>query len=105
MEVDKMGGKQTIIVKRGRKFGFTLIGISGLLATLYFILISLMNTYPSINFFIISIISLIPLTFALLAYFNRTEDKIRAMALVNRSLSSLFTFGILVNLYFVYLLI
>lgn len=105
MEVDKMGGKQTIIVKRGRKFGFTLIGISGTLATLYFLLISLTNIYPSINFFIVSIISLIPLTFALLAYLNRTEDKIPAMNLVNRVLSSLFIFGILLNLYFIYLLI
>lgn len=105
MEVDKMGGKNTIIVKKGRKFGFTLIGVSGLLATIYFLLISQTNLYPSINFQIISIISLVPLVFAILAYFYRTDDKIAAMNLVNRVLSSLFAFGILVNLYFVYLLI
>ncbi|MDI6723321.1 MAG: prenyltransferase [Methanobacterium sp.] len=105
MEVDKIGGKNTIIVKKGRKFGFTLIGVSGLLATIYFLLISQTNLYPSINFQIISIISLVPLIFAILAYYYRTEDKIAAMNLVNRVLSSLFAFGILVNLYFVYLLI
>ncbi len=104
MEVDKMGGKNTIIVKRGRKFGFTLIGISGLLATLYFLLLGLMNIYPAINFFPVFLISLIPLTFAVISYLKRTEDKNAAINLVNRNLSSLFIFGILINLYFVYLL-
>ncbi|MGB9936577.1 MAG: prenyltransferase [Methanobacterium sp.] len=105
MEVDKMGGKQTIIVKKGRIFGFTLIGISSVLATIYFSLIAIKNIYSSINFFIVLLISLVPLTFALLAYLNRTENKNDAMALINRVLSSLFAFGILINIYFIYLLI
>ncbi|WP_414470324.1 prenyltransferase [Methanobacterium sp. ACI-7] len=105
MEVDKMGGKRTIIVKKGRIFGFKLIGISGALATIYLSLIAITNIYSSINFFIVSLISFVPLTFALLAYLNRTENKDDAMILVNRALSSLFAFGILINIYFIYLLI
>ncbi len=104
MEVDKKGGKNTIIVKKGRKFGFTLIGISAIFATIYFLFVSQINLYPSINFNTISIISLVPLSFALFAYFNRTEDKTQAINLVNRVLASLFAFGILINIYFIYLL-
>ncbi|MGZ7117408.1 MAG: prenyltransferase, partial [Methanobacterium sp.] len=47
MEGDKIGGKITWIVSRGRKFGFKIIAISGLLATISFLSLSLTGIFPS----------------------------------------------------------
>jgi len=43
MEGDKLGGKITWIVSKGRKFGFKIIVVSGILATLSFFGISITN--------------------------------------------------------------
>ncbi len=105
MEGDKLGGKITWIVSKGRKFGFKIIAISGVLATLSFLGIPLTNLYPSIlNFKVIALISLIPLSIAVLSYLKRTEDRKSALSLVNKNLISLTIFLILTNLYFLYII-
>jgi 1,4-dihydroxy-2-naphthoate octaprenyltransferase len=106
MEGDKLGGKITWIVKRGRMFGFKTIAIAGSLATLSFIAISLTNLYPiTINFKFIAFISIIPLAFAILSYLKRSENRITATTLVNRNLSSLIMFLAIINCYFIYLIV
>jgi 1,4-dihydroxy-2-naphthoate octaprenyltransferase len=105
MEGDKIGGKITWIVKRGRKFGFKIIAISGLLATISFILIYFMNIYPQIiDFRIITIISFIPLTFGIIGLLKKPVDRILATNLVTYNVSSLFVSAILINIYFLYIL-
>ena len=63
MEGDKLGGKITWIVSWGREFGFKLILLSGLLATISFLIIPFTHLYPSsLNFSVLVIISLISLS-------------------------------------------
>ena len=103
MEGDKLGGKATWIVRKGRIFGFKTIAIAGLLATFSYIILSLTNIYPTtINFKVISFLSIIPLTFAILSYLKRSNNRTNATNLVNRNLSSLILFLIIINIYFIY---
>ncbi|HML05637.1 MAG TPA: prenyltransferase [Methanobacterium sp.] len=106
MEGDKLGGKNTWIVKRGRMFGFKTIAISGSLATLSFLLISFTSLYPVIlNFRAITFVSILPLAFAILSYLKRSNDRITATTLINRNLSSLIIFLAVINCYFIYLIV
>lgn len=106
MEGDVLGGKKTWIVKRGRLFGFKTIAIAGSLATFSFIILSLTNLYPVfINFNVIVFLSIIPLSFAILSYLNKSENRNTATTLVNRNLSSLIIFLAIINCYFIYLIV
>lgn len=105
MEGDKLGGKITWIVYKGRKFGFKIIAVSGILATLSFFSISSTSLYPSIlNFKIVALISIIPLSLAILSYLRRTENRKNAIRLVNQNIISLTIFLTLTNFYFLYLI-
>lgn len=106
MEGDKLGGKGTWIVRKGRKFGFKTIAISGSLASLSFFTLSLTNLYPvSINFNIITFLSIFPLALAIWSYLKRSDNRTTATKLINRNLSSLIIFLIVTNVYFIYLIV
>ena len=106
MEGDKMGGKITWIVSRGREFGFKLMGISVLMATISFLIIPFSNLFPPIiDFRILTLISLIPLSLGLYGFWKRPVDKISATKLSTLNVGSLFAVWILVNCYFIYLLV
>ena len=105
LEGDKMGGKITWIVSKGREFGFRLMGLSVLLATLSFLLIPLTNLYPQlIDFRVLTIFSLIPLCLGIFAFWKKPIDKLRATKLATLNVGSLFAVWILINAYFIYLL-
>ncbi len=105
MEGDKAGGKMTWIASRGREFGFRLIAISGLLATISFLLIPYTNLFPTvIDFKILAIISLIPLSLGVIELIKNPKDKISATKFCIYNLAGIFTSVILINLYFLYLL-
>jgi 1,4-dihydroxy-2-naphthoate octaprenyltransferase len=105
MEGDKLGGKITWIVRKGRIFGFKTIAVAGSLATLSFLILSFTNLYPaSLNFNVIAFLSILPLSFAILSFVKRSEDRITATTLVNRNLSSLIMFLAIINCYFIYLI-
>lgn len=105
MEGDKRGGKKTWIVKRGREFGFKIIAVSGLLATLSFIIMNSTNIYPQIiDFRVIVLFSFIPLAFAMFGLFKKPSSKLLATKLVIYNVSALFVSAVLINSYFIYLL-
>lgn len=106
MEGDKLGGKITWIVIKGRLFGFKTIAIAGSLATVSFVLFSLTNLYPEpLNFNVIAFLSILPLSFAILSYLKKSEDRNTATNLVNRNLTSLIMFLVMINCYFIYLIV
>ncbi|MGZ7119012.1 MAG: prenyltransferase [Methanobacterium sp.] len=106
MEGDKIGGKITWIVSRGRKFGFKIIAISGLLATISFLSLSLTGIFPSnIDFRILAIISLIPLSLGIIEIIKKPIDKISATKYCTYNLASIIIAVILINFYFIYLII
>lgn len=105
LEGDKKGGKITWIVSKGREFGFKLMGISVILATISFLIIPLTNLFPQIiDFRILTLISLIPLSLGLYALWKRPIDKKTATKLAILNVGSLFAVWILTNSYFIYLL-
>ena len=103
MEADKLGGKKTLVVTYGRRFGFIISAAAALLATLLYIFISQINVYPSnINFGIISILSLIPLFIGILIASKKSTARTKTIKQVNYNLISLSLFIILINTYFLY---
>jgi 1,4-dihydroxy-2-naphthoate octaprenyltransferase len=105
LEGDRLGGKITWIVLRGRKFGFKLIGISGFLATLSFLLIPFTNLFPpSINFRVLAVISLLPLSLAIVGLIKRPVDKEPATKLATLNVASFIVMLILIDVYFLYVL-
>ncbi len=105
MEGDIKGGKRTWIAIKGRGFGFKIIAVSGLLATLSFLIIPLTHLFPAnINFNIIAIISLIPMSFGIIGLIKNPSDKKTATKLCINNLTSIMIAAILVNCYFVYIL-
>jgi 1,4-dihydroxy-2-naphthoate octaprenyltransferase len=105
LEGDKLGGKITWIVSKGRKWGFKLMGISVALATISFLIIPLTNLFPQIiDFRLLAIITLIPLSLGLYAFWKRPLEKKPATKLAIVNIGSLFAVLILINCYFIYLL-
>ncbi len=105
LEGDKLGGKITWIVSKGREFGFKLIGIAVVLATISFLIIPLTNLFPPIiDFRILALISLVPLSLGLWGLWKKPVDKKTATKLATLNVASLFAVWILVNFYFAYIL-
>jgi len=105
MEGDRLAGKMTWIASRGREFGLKMIVISGLLATVSFFIIPFTNIFPqNINFRILALISLIPLTIGIIELVKKPLDKISATKFCTYNIASIFAAAILINSYFLYLL-
>ena len=105
LEGDRLGGKITWTVSKGREFSFKLLGISAILTTTSFIVIPLTNLFPqSINFLILALISVISLSLGIVAIIKRPIAKTPATKLATLNVASVFAVIILVNCYFVYLL-
>lgn len=105
LEGDKLGGKITWIVSRGREFGFKLLGISALLVTVSFLVIPLSNLLPqSINYNVLALISLIPLSLGIYGSYKKPAGKESATKLATISVASVFMVVILISGYFVYII-
>ena len=74
MEGDRLGGKMTWIASKGREFGFKIISISGILATISFLLLPFTNLFPAIiDFRIVAAISLIPLSLGIIGLGKKSD--------------------------------
>lgn len=106
MDADRRGNKKTLIVRKGQRIGFILTAAVLSLATLYFLIISQLKLIPSIiDFWLIALFSLIPLSFGIGSIFKQNPDQIIATKLVTNNVLSLFLLFILINCYFLFLLI
>ena len=102
MEGDKAGGKKTWIAIKGRRFGFKLIVISGLLATISFLIMPYTNLFPQIiNFNILTAITLIPLGLGIFELIINPLEKSLATKFCIYNLTGIFTAIILINCYFI----
>jgi 1,4-dihydroxy-2-naphthoate octaprenyltransferase len=100
MEGDGKGHKNTFIVKNGRKKGFIMIGLVGVMGTLSLLLLSLSSLFPQINFQLLTLLSLFPTLVGLYLLLRRTSKKEKAIHLVNINIPILVIFITLFNLYF-----
>ena len=99
LEGDQKGGKNTFIVKNGRKKGFILIAISGMVGTLTLLFLSFPSFYNGINFQIIGLMSSIPLLMGVYVLLHRTSVRDSATKLVNFTVPSLVVFITLLDIY------
>ena len=105
MEGDRIGGKMTWIASKGRKFGFKIIAISGLLATISFLILPYTNLFPAIiDIRIIAFISLLPLSLGIIEIIKMPLDKLSATKYCIYNLASIFASVILINIYFIHLI-
>jgi 1,4-dihydroxy-2-naphthoate octaprenyltransferase len=105
MEGDKAAGKMTWIASRGREFGFRVIAISGSLATLSFLVMDYTNLFPTvIDFRIVAVISLIPLSLGLFELIKNPKDKPTTTKFCIYNLAGIFITVIIINLYFLYII-
>jgi 1,4-dihydroxy-2-naphthoate octaprenyltransferase len=106
MEGDRLGNKRTMIVRKGRAFGFTVMALCLVLCTFYYIVLTLLAPMTrSMGFFVIGLLSLLPLYIGLLGLFKRPNEKKAASKLANRGVATLFLFVFLVDLYYLFLIL
>ena len=98
MESDRLGNKNTLIVRKGRKFAFTLITISVSLASLWFLIVQVANlVHLPVDFRLILLLSFLPLFFGVLGLVRETEDRNIAPKSVSCEISGLTEFLLIVN--------
>jgi len=102
MEGDGKGGKHTLVVRRGRRFGFVLVALSNLLATLYLSILSKSNlTQISIDLRLIAVFSLAPLATGILGLIERTEDRNSATRLATFNVYAISFMLLITDCYFI----
>lgn len=106
MEGDKLGGKLTWIVLKGRDFGFKIIAVSALSATVSFLILQFTNLYPSIiDFRVLALISLISVSLGIIGILKRPDNRESATKMAIINVAALFIISILIDLYFIILII
>jgi 1,4-dihydroxy-2-naphthoate octaprenyltransferase len=106
LEGDKLGGKITWIVSRGRKFGFNLMAFAGFMLAISFLIIPYLNLFPSsINFRVLAFISLLPFSLAIVGLIKHPVEKEAATKLATMNVAMVFVALILIDSYLAYIII
>ncbi len=106
MEGDQIGGKNTLIAKKGRSFGFSVVVVSLVLASSYYVAISLLGLYHDrLDYRIVSLISLIPLFAAIRGWMGRPFTKTTGSKTAARTIYSLYALIMLILVYFLVLIL
>ena len=99
-EGDKIGNKNTLIVKKGRKFGYMVILISLIFSSIYYLFLTLTGVFSNyINYFVIFLISIIPLIVAIKGGFGITFERETASKFAITNIMTLFFVLNLINIY------
>ncbi len=99
METDALSGKKSFVTKNGRKLSLKIIFLAALFATMMYIMFQMTNLFElNLNFFVVSVLSLIPLLLSALTLNKDSRKKSVKIAFAN--LNALILFAVLTNLYF-----
>ncbi|WP_292521989.1 prenyltransferase [Methanoculleus sp.] len=101
-EGDIAGGKPTLVVRKGRVFGFGLIAVAASLATAALVVSALTGAFFPVDFRPVALISLIPLGIALLGFLHRSPERAPALRYATANIAGYFLFQGLVTLYFIF---
>jgi len=99
-EGDIAGGKPTLIVRRGRLFGFSLIALAASFATVVSFLFAIMGVFAPLNTWPVALASCISLGIALWGFRHRCTDRIPALRYAKANIMGYFLFVGLVAMYF-----
>jgi 1,4-dihydroxy-2-naphthoate polyprenyltransferase len=106
METDRLGEKQTWVARKGRGFGFTIVGICLLAATGYFFLSPFRSLWQvPADFQILGLFSLLPLSVGMFGLIQKPLDREPATRLAILNVISLAVLSLLADSYFVYQMI
>jgi 1,4-dihydroxy-2-naphthoate octaprenyltransferase len=105
INTDLRGNKKTLIVRKGQRFGFVFTILLLSLATLSFLVIAQLRLIPgAINFWLITLLSLIPLSFTIRNLVKYNTDQTADIKLVTSNVTSMFFLIIIINGYFLFLI-
>ena len=104
METDRLGNKRTWVARKGRSFGFTVTGVSLLLATLFFLCFPWLTSriYP-LDFRFLGILSLLPLGAGCIGLIKKPSEKLSATRVVYGIMIAFAVFCLLADGYLVFL--
>lgn len=106
MEADEIGCKNTMIVRRGRKFGFKVVALVFSLGTLSFLALYVSQMFPrNINYGLITLLSLVTLSFGILGVIKGSDIREKSLKYVNYNMMATKFIIIAINLYFIYILL
>lgn len=105
MEADRQGGKRTVVVRRGREFGFVVVGLFLVAATGYFFALEWLRAglYP-VDFRVMILLSLLPLAPGSLGVALRPTERPAATRIVNLIVFVLIVYFTLMDGYLAYCL-
>ena len=102
MEGDRQGHKETLIVRKGRRFGLVLIALSNLLANFYISMISVMDlAHTSVDLRLVAIFSLLPVATGIYGLIRRSEDRKSATRLVTLNVYAISSMLLIIDCYFI----
>jgi 1,4-dihydroxy-2-naphthoate octaprenyltransferase len=101
VESDKLGGKETLIVRRGPRMGSVFVVVLFGVSTLYFLVLAGVNPLPMIDFLVLTLFSLIPLFWGLWEYFKQSNGGEFSTKSVKRILLAFVFFLLLIDSYLV----
>jgi 1,4-dihydroxy-2-naphthoate octaprenyltransferase len=104
MEADRLGGKRTWVARKGRGFGFTGVGACLLAATGYFFIFPWLSPWQiPIDFYIMGLLSLLPLGVGMFGLIKKPLDQEPATRIAIQTVISLAIFSILADSYLIFL--
>ncbi|KYC51697.1 MAG: 1,4-dihydroxy-2-naphthoate octaprenyltransferase [Candidatus Methanofastidiosum methylothiophilum] len=104
METDIISGKKNFVTKNGRALSLKLILLVTIISTSMYVIFQASELSDiGINFYMVALLSIVPLTFAALGLNNNTKEKSAEIAFNN--LNALILFAVLTNIYFLVRLI
>ena len=98
-EGDIAGGKPTLIVRKGRPFGFGLIAFAAIAASGISFLLAISGIFTPLNVWPLACISCIPLGIALWGFRHRCQDRAPALRYAQANILGYFLFTGLVSAY------
>lgn len=105
-ETDKLGSKNTLIVRKGEKFGFKLVAFSVFLASLSYLIMYITGIFPNtVNFGLIALFSLIPLPFGVLGSLKYTHEREKSLKYINYNYFAITVTNFFINLYLLLILL
>jgi 1,4-dihydroxy-2-naphthoate polyprenyltransferase len=103
MEIDRLGNKQTWVARRGRGFGFTVVGICLLASTGYFFVSPWLSSWQiPADFHILGLLSLFPSSVGMVGLIKKPLHREPAMRLAVLTVLALALLSMLADGYFVY---
>jgi 1,4-dihydroxy-2-naphthoate octaprenyltransferase len=106
MEVDLLGDKRTWVARKGRRFGFSLVGICLFAATGYFFIFpSLSMEQIPLDLHILGILSLLPFSAGMVGLIRKPLQREPATRIAIWTVLSLAVFSFLANGYLIFLVI